>query len=496
MKGVVEMRNLTLTTLSIFIFLISISFTFQPGIVLATNAQGNQDPDLSDFKKQLELMEETIKKQQEMINALKEKIESKETVAHNSVSEIETNTIEHVIDDYLTKEDTREKMLKAGLTPNVEVGYKKGFYMKTMDDKFSAKINNRMQFKFQYNDKDIGTNGATDEDITTFDYRRIRTKISGHAYSKNIKYKLEFDSASSDDAVDLKDAWVDVKHISWANIMAGQFKVFNRQFLTSSGALQMIDRSQVSETFRFWQDEYKRGVAVHSKDILDGKIDYMVGAHNPQGRGDDNTINTLLYTARASYYPFGPYKGYKESDYEYTESFKAHIGGGFGFQQIGNNADATGDEVDHTQLLAEFGFKYKGLSFVSEYHNRKRSLLDALEAGDNTLLGLSSAIAGLPAKTKLHDQGFFAQAGYFIVPKRLEITGRYDVIDFDNEHPEAGTVGRIDNKSFYTAGLNYFFHGRGHKIQANFIHEKEELSGAFFGENNETTFLTQYQIYF
>jgi hypothetical protein len=57
------MRSFNLTTLSIFIFLlcISISFTFQPGVVLANNAQGNQDPDLSDFKKQLELMEKTIR---------------------------------------------------------------------------------------------------------------------------------------------------------------------------------------------------------------------------------------------------------------------------------------------------------------------------------------------------------------------------------------------------------------------------------------------------
>ncbi len=98
------MRNFALTILSIFIFLfyISISFTFQPGIVLASNAQGSQNADLSDFKKQLELMEETIKKQQEMINDLKEKIESKETVAYASVSKIEENKIEQVIDDYLT----------------------------------------------------------------------------------------------------------------------------------------------------------------------------------------------------------------------------------------------------------------------------------------------------------------------------------------------------------------------------------------------------------
>jgi len=155
---------------------------------MASNVQGSQNPDLSDFKKQLELMEETIKKQQEMINTLKEKIESKETVAHTSMSKLEENKIEQVIDDYLTKEDTREKMVKAGLSPDLEIGYKEGFYFKTLDDKFYVKMRNRIQFKYQYTDRDIGaTDSLPDEDESTFDLRRVRTSLSGHAYNKNIK---------------------------------------------------------------------------------------------------------------------------------------------------------------------------------------------------------------------------------------------------------------------------------------------------------------------
>ena len=491
------MRNFNLTTLSILIFLlcVSISFAFQPGIVLASNAQGSQNSDLSDFKKQLELMEETIKKQQEMINALKERIESKETVSYASVSKVEENEIERVIDHYLTKENTREKMIDAGLSPNLEIGYNKGFYFKTLDDKFSAKLRNRMQYKYQYTDRDIGTDGSPEEDESTFDFRRIRTKISGNAYGKNIKYKMEWDSSADD--VDLQTAYVNITYLPWANVLAGQTGVYSRQFLSSSGAQQMVDRAAVSEEFRFNRDDKKRGVTIHSKKILDGKIDYQIGVYNPQIRATDNTTNTMLYLARASYYPFGPYVSYKESDLEYTESFKAHIGGGFGFQQIGQNeSDDDEDEIDHTQFIGELGFKYKGFSFVSEYHNRKRSLLDALETGDNLLLGLSSAMAALPANMTLHDHGVFVQGGYFIIPEKLEITGRYELIDYGKNHPEGGTLGLVDNKSFYTAGINYFFHGRDHKIQANFIHENEELSGTYFGENNETTVLTQYMINF
>jgi len=483
------MRNFNLTTLSILIFLlcVSISFTFQPGIVLASNAQGSQNSDLSDFKKQLELMEETIKKQQEMINALKEKIESKETVAYASVSKIEENKIEQVIDDYLTKDNTREKMVKAGLSPNLEMGYNKGFYFKTLDDKFSAKLRNRMQYKYQYTDRDIGTDGFPNEDESTFDFRRIRTKISGNAYGKNVKYKIEWDSSTDD--VDLRDAYVEFKHIPWANIWAGQGKVFSRQVLTSSASLQMIDRADTIDEFRFQNDERKRGVAVHSDKILDGKFDYSIGVYNPQARTTDNNINTMLYLARTSYYPFGPYESYKESDLEYTETFKAHIGGGIGFEQIGQNeSDSDEDEVDQTQLLAEFGFKYKGLSLAGEYHYRKRKVLDPLETAD-----LGTAVS---AKESLHDQGFFVQGGYFIIPKKLEIAGRYELIDYDSQNPEGGTPGLIDNICSYTAGLNYFLHGRDHKIQINYKHWDVGLSGAYLGDGNENFFLTQYQICF
>ncbi len=484
------MKSIILKVLSVFVFIFfsSISINSFADIDPRGDAQGTQDSDIAALKKQLDVMEETIKKQQEMINVLKEKMETKERVVSNPThSYREENEIERVIDNYLTKNETREKMIEAGLAPKLDFGYKKGFYIGTLDDKFYAKLRNRMQYKYQYTDRDIGTDGSPDEDESTFDFRRVRTKISGHAFNKNIKYKIEWDSAATN--VDLRDAYVNITYVPWANILAGQRTVFTRQFLTSSSAQQMIDRSATGDEFRFQGDERKRGVAIHSKKILDGKIDYLLGVYNPTVRATDNTINTMLYLARASYYPFGPYVSYKESDLEYTESFKAHIGGGMGFEQIGaNESDDDEDEIDQTQFLGEFGFKYKGLSLLGEYHNRKRKVLDPLEAAD-----LGTAVS---ATETLNDQGFFVQGGYFIIPKRLEIAGRYELIDFGRQNPEAGTLGLVDNKRFYTAGLNYFFHGRDHKIQLNYIHREEEFSGAFFGDNDENVFLTQYQIYF
>ena len=505
------MKNFTLTTLSILILLLGTSISF------VNKAYGIPDVDIATLQKQMYAMqetltkrmgamEETIKKQQEMIDALKEqnrKVVEITTPNYKDNIEIANSDFKEVvgreIDNYFTKEDTKEKMVKAGLAPKLDFGYKEGFYFKTLDNKFSAKINNRLQYKYQYTDRDIGTDGFPDEDESTFDFRRIRTKISGNAYDENIKYRLEWDSSWD---VTLLDAYVDFTHIPWANIWAGQGKVFSRQVLTSSASLQMIDRADTISEFRFQGDERKRGVAVHSDKILDGKFDYSIGVYNPQIRWADNDINTMLYLARASYYPFGPYESYKESDLEYTETFKAHIGGGIGFEQIGRNESEsfdflleTKDEIDQTQLLAEFGFKYRGLSLVGEYHHRKQELLDTNVVGDDFIVFLGLTDEQVKKKS-LSDQGFFVQGGYFVIPKKLEVAGRYELIDYDRNHPGGGTPGLIDNICSYTAGLNYFLHGRDHKIQINYKHWDVGLNGAYLGDGNENFFLTQYQICF
>lgn len=467
------MKNLVLTTLSILILLLGTSVSF------VNKAYGASDVDIVILQKQfiamqktlmgrIEAMEETINKQQETIDGLKIPPST-----HNNNIEPENSDFKDVIgreiDNYFAQENAREKMAAIGLVPKLDFGYKKGFYLKTLDNKFSVKIRNRLQFKYQFTDR----NKAQDE--STFDFRRIRTELSGHAYDENIKYKLEWDISFG--LALLLEAYIDITYVPWANIWAGQGKVFSRQVLTSGAALQMIDRSAVSEEFIFQGDKRKRGVAIHSDKIFGGKIDYSIGVYNPQISIVDNNINTMLYLARASYYPFGPYESYKESDIEYSETFKAHISGGLGFDQ------GSGADIDRTQILGEFGFKYKGLSLTSEYHNRKQT------SGGGSL----------------NDQGFFIQGGYFIIPKKLEITGRYELIDFDNQNPVFATsvfslfpqvVGILDNQRFYTAGLNYFFHGRDHKIQINYIYRKEELSGSFVSDGNENVILTQYQIYF
>ncbi len=87
------MNNVILAVMFVFICLSSISINSFADIKPVDDAQGEparqyrsggQDLNIVALKKQLDAMEETIKKQQEMINGLKAKIETKEKVAEIS----------------------------------------------------------------------------------------------------------------------------------------------------------------------------------------------------------------------------------------------------------------------------------------------------------------------------------------------------------------------------------------------------------------------------
>ena len=238
------MKNIILIMITglVFLFCSSISFTFQPGIVLASNVQGGQDSDLSDFKKQLELMEETIKKQQEMINALKDKIETKEKVAEiSNPTNMEENEIEQVIDNYLMKKETKKKMVKAGLTPEY-FSWKNGLRFETGDGKFKFKLGGRIMNDWGWFSEDNDVKRAIGDQVDGTEFRRARIYMSGDIY-ENIGFKAQYDFAGGD--VDFKDVFIELKKIPYVgHFRVGHFKEpFSLEELTSSKYITFMERS-------------------------------------------------------------------------------------------------------------------------------------------------------------------------------------------------------------------------------------------------------------
>ncbi|MGR3218796.1 MAG: porin, partial [Candidatus Anammoxibacter sp.] len=369
----------------------------------------------------------------------------------------------------------------------LDMGYDNGFFLKTHDEKFSLSTNGMFQFRYIFEDDD------RNDDSSSFRIRRGRLIFNGNAFNEHMKYftQMELRSTGSKDgskSVELLDFFGTYEKYEFAKIRFGQWKVpFNSQFMTSAGALQMIDRSEVDDEFNLGR---QLGVAVFGE-LLDDKLGYYLGAWNGNFRnekGNDN--NQHLWIARAEYMPFGHF-GHVESDYEYSEKPLVFLAGAVAFDnEEGKSLELRGigeletNDIDKTQIVGELGFKYKGFSFEGEYYWRKRHIDtfsgSFVEEGEVKEKGLNDS--------NLIDRGFFAQAGYFLIPRKLEMTGRYSLVSFDDQL-------EVDSIIETTLGLNYYFAGRRNKLQFNAVRLDED-SHDDGKDAIDYKYLLQYQLTF
>ena len=375
--------------------------------------------------------------------------------------------VDKKVEEYFGKEENHEK-LSSYINLPLDMGYENGFYLRTDDNRFSFKINPMIQFRYTFEDFDHK------EDDSSFKIDRGRLVFQGNAYNPNIKYfiQLETRSTGSKDgskSVEMLDFFSDITYVPDAKIRFGQWRVpFNRQMTTPIWKLQMIDRSVANNEFNLGR---QLGVMVHGE-LLDHKLEYYGGFWNGNFRNESrNDNNEHLWIFRASYSPFGIYS-YAESDLEYSTSPKAHISGSISFDSVDdvtvaleNIGTVAGEEVDRTQVAGEIGFKYRGFSLISEYYWRKQhGVLD----------------------TNLIDHGFFVQSGYFLIPKKLELAGRYSLVEFDDELEK-------DALKNVAVGVNYFFNGHGSKLQFNAVRFNEEKNNI---DNIDYKYMFQYQLSF
>ncbi|KHE93098.1 MAG: OprO/OprP family phosphate-selective porin [Candidatus Scalindua rubra] len=450
-----------------------------------------QDDDLSI---QLKKMEEMLQKQQGMIDNLKSKIEMQEDISKSYVTPIDDEVIGKKVDEYLQKGEG--KGMWAEMMQRPRLGYKKGFYFETQDKNFSMKINGRLQFRYSYEDRDNIHDTDEEQDDSSFRLRRARVKFSGKAF-KDFKYKIELELASTgtvDDskAVELYDFWVSYNKNPAASIQFGQWKVpWNRQRVVSSQSLQLIDRASSQDEFNM---DRQIGVMLYGK-LFNKKFEYYTGVFNGNARNQStNGNNEHLYIARASWNPFGAYGtgiGEGEGDINFSEKPIAHLSAAIAYDGAADR-DAFGattmtldrlgtvtlKEGNRTSVVAEYGLKYRGFSTNAEAYWRK---FDDIRANNLGSQGSGAVI----------DRGFFAQGGYFVIPKKCEVAARYSLVDYDNQR-------RIDAIRETTLGVNWFFNKtHDNKLQFNWIRQDNELPNAVSRSDAiDYTYRMQYQIAF
>jgi phosphate-selective porin OprO and OprP len=283
-----------------------------------------------------------------------------------------------------------------------------------------------------------------------FDIRRARIDLKG-AVTPVFSYRLQADWV---DKPKMIDAYGEIKLADYFSITAGQFKIpFSLENLTSSNKLEMIDRSQVVEA-----------LVARSKDVIGNQngrdigiqvggtmlkikdlplIEYRLGIFNGSGINVADTANSAKDIAGRLI--FTPFKGFSFGGSIYQGWDKAI------------KPDVAGKSQTRNRLGAEFSYAASGFSLKGEY------------------------ISGKDGKTTR--AGWYLQAGYFIIPQKLQVLGKYDVYD-----PNTATPNNISTN--YVFGGNYNFNGWS-RLQAFYTIRQEE------GTAVKNNFLSvQYQIGF
>ena len=156
---------------------------YTQGLFNDTFAQqaGATESETEDLKWQLKQMEESVLRQQEQIQALKNRVEG---------APVSKEEIKHEVEDYLSTDEARKKMglgmtgVAALYTPDEE---KYSIVFRSSDDKYSLGIGGRMQFRYTYKDNDADF-GA--RDTNNIDIRRARLSFGGNVYGKLLHYYI------------------------------------------------------------------------------------------------------------------------------------------------------------------------------------------------------------------------------------------------------------------------------------------------------------------
>ena len=299
----------------------------------------------------------------------------------------------------ITKSEARASVHEGGS----KVYWKKGTRLEFPDTGFTAKIKTEVQTRYEFVDTD-----TDDSNVSNFDIDRARITLAGSALHEEFDYKLAVDFSNGTASV--RDAYLQWNACDWGNIRMGQHKpVFSRQTLGSTTKIQFADRSVVSE---FFGVDRGRGLsfATGLGDDWEAAAQVFNGLSTGEGRSEDGNDTNHLAVLGVRGDLMGEMDATEEGDLNHTEGTAVNVGAAVIFAE--NELDFVADTVDEFGVSADVNLKSEGFSFHGEYYYLEHDADSLSEAIEST--------------------GFYAQAGYFFVPKEWEVAARYGFIDCDD----------------------------------------------------------------
>ncbi len=325
-------------------------------------------------------------------------------------------------------------------TRPLKVFYDQGFRLETTDGDFALRLNGLIQLRYSYlaYDDQIRDNAT---DYSNFYMRRARLYFTGHAFDPRFTYFIHLQLEPTR-TINAHDLWLEYAFSDLLRVGVGRNKIaYGLEFLNSGAALGMVERSVFSGetdidqgptsepgpkypgggTERFglsW--EASSGFATGGLDLyrsqgiqLRGQrgsatkptFEYQVGLW--QGRstyGFSNDGDDHLYSARVGYHPWGFVDWRIVGDGDESPTPKL----GCFASLYTNSRERGGGYSEHGWDLAAM-FRWQGVSVDAEW---AREVFD-YDAFDRDF----------------ERAGWRVEAGWFVVPARVELRARVASID-------------------------------------------------------------------
>ncbi len=343
----------------------------------------------------------------------------------------------------------------------VEASFGEGVTIHAPDDSFSLNLRGRIQLRATVLDAPDDGPDATTEVMV----RRMRLAFAGHAFSPKLTYKIQLAFSNLDMEPDLRlplrDAYITWSPLRDISLHAGQKKVaFGRQRVTSSSALQMVDRSIVVGELNLDRDV---GMEAFSKDLfgLGGHLGYVLGVYGGDGRNRLAQEHGLLYVARLEGRPFGQFKDHVEADMAWEPKPRLSLGVGTAYNQNTNRPRSTtgtpypAGSFDYLHLGADLVFKFSGFSLQGEVMVRKAD-------EDTRGVEIDGEVSTIHARSA---RGAYVQVGQMLLDE-VEVTARYGRFEPLGDNGDPSLV-RADELG---GGVNYYISKYNLKVQGDYFY--------------------------
>ena len=351
-----------------------------------------------------------------------------------------------------------------------KVYWNRGTRVEFPDTGFTTFIATELQTRYEFTDKD---EDRGDPNASSFTVNRARLIIEGTALNKEFSYRLstDFISAADSDAnfgasPSIRDAYIDWRPcIDDTGVRMGAFKTgISRQFNTNQSTMQFTDRSAASEYFTIGRQNGAMAYTALADGMVTGSAGIFNGESDGEGANSAGFDTRQIGVANLRVNPIGKMDVAEEGDIDWTEDAALSFGAAYAYSSAytySSEGDNSLVGVSRSITNIDANFKYMGWSLHSEYY------FQDVQNSDST--SSSAFAAGKPS-------GFYAQGGYFLMPKKLELAARYGYIDCDE-----GTAGRscqgVDNYNETAATINYYFWRHSLKAQLGYAFVQTKFVG-------------------